>query len=54
MDQPNYDRFICVLKGTQRYEVLKRKEPHHCVQSKQKYGILIQIGNIELLICRMK
>ena len=33
MDQPNYDRFICVLKGTQRYEVLKRKEPHHCVQS---------------------
>ncbi len=32
MDQPNYDRFICVLKGVQRYEVMKRGEPHHIVQ----------------------
>lgn len=32
MDQPTLDRFIIVLSGKQRYEVIKRGEPHHIVQ----------------------
>jgi len=32
MDQPTLDRFIIVLSGKQRYEVMKRGEPHHIVQ----------------------
>ena len=32
MDQPTLDRFIIVLSGKQRYEVVKRGEPHHVIQ----------------------